>query len=60
MKTSELIKLLQTLDPEEDKYVVVLTDDYLAYDVHGGKLGGCHDGVTNDEESDVVILSAQT
>jgi len=58
MKTKELIQKLQELDPSGELEVVAETNDGYAYNVFGGKVGGCMEGIVNDENNDVLILDA--
>ena len=58
MNTKELIEKLQELDPSGELEVVAETNDGYAYNVFGGQVGGCMEGIVNDENKDVLILDA--
>ena len=60
MNTNELIKHLQELDPTGEREVVVETEDGYAYNINEGKLGGCMEGIVDDESDEVLILDATT
>ena len=58
MKTKELIQKLQELDPSGELEVVAETNDGYAYNVFGGKVGGCMEGIVNRSEEHTSELQS--
>jgi len=59
MKTKEIIKALQNLDPEGEQEVVVKCNDGYAYDIFGAEQGNCTEGIIDDEgEVNCIIIDA--
>lgn len=60
MKTKDLIKKLQTLDPKGNHDLVAKSNDGYVYDIFGADLGTANEGIIEDDDSNpnCIILDA--
>lgn len=54
MRTKDLIKKLQEIDPEGNRFIVSEMNDGYCYDVFSVKLGLVKEGVIEDDENNPV------